>query len=160
MSMKQSKFAQPSSYPDGLTKQAFKDETDIKKILHRAQKAGTLSHLAKYEAHYGDFADYDFMDQQIKLTQGREMFDELPSEVRTEFSNSPAAFFAYVNDPANAGRLRTLLPALAAPGRQNLDVSGRTPPERAALAREPQATENQATATPPADGSQNPAESP
>lgn len=121
------RLVQPS-YEDGRTKQSFKDETDINKILHRAQKAGTLSHLDKYEGVYGDFSDYDFMENQLKMTHGREVFDALPSEIRDEFRQSPAAFFAYVNDPANAGKLREKLPALAAPGRQNIDVSGKAPP--------------------------------
>ena len=120
---------QVQEYTDGRTKQAFADETDINKILHRAQKAGTLSHLQKYEGMYGDFADFDFMDAQLNLVKGRELFDELPSELRNEFNQSPAQFFDYVNDPANRDNLAEKLPGLAQPGRQNLDVSGRTPPQ-------------------------------
>ncbi len=116
-------------YDDGRTKQSFRDETDINKILQRAQKTGTVSHLAKHEAVYGDFSDFDFFELEIKLTKGREIFDDLPSEIRTEFSNSPAKFFDFVNNPKNKDRLGDLLPALAEPGRQFLDVSPRTPPE-------------------------------
>lgn len=112
-------------YKDGRTKQSFKDETDINKILIRAQKTGTISHLAKYEGTYGDFAEYDFFGNLVMLTRGREIFDELPSEIRNEFANSPADFFQYVNDPENVDRLNELLPGLAAPGRQNIDVSGK-----------------------------------
>ncbi len=122
------RLIQPEEYKDGRIKQSFKDETDINKILHRAQKAGTLSHLQKHEGTYGDFADFDFLEAQINLTKGREIFDELPSELRNEFKQSPAAFFDYVNDPANADVLREKLPGLAAPGRQNVDLSGKTPP--------------------------------
>ncbi len=122
---------QPTSYPDGMTKQSFKDETDINKLLQRAQKTGTISHLNKHEARYGDFSDFDFFEATLKLTQGREIFDELPSEVRAEFRNSPADFFKYVNDPANRDRLDKLMPALAAPGRQNIDVSGKVSPDTA-----------------------------
>lgn len=113
----------PIEYGEGRTKQAFKDECDIVKILSRAQKAGTLSHLEKYEPVYGDFADFDFMEANLKLTQGREVFDQLPSELRAEFKNSPAKFFEYVNNPKNADKLREKLPALAMPGRQNVDVT-------------------------------------
>ncbi len=112
------------TYKDGRTKQSFRDETDINKILQRAQKTGTISHMAKHEGKYADFSGFDFFESTIMLTKGREIFDDLPSELRNEFSNSPADFFNYVNDPANKDRLGTLLPALAAPGRQNLDVSG------------------------------------
>lgn len=121
-------------YDDGRTKQSFKDETDINKILQRAQKAGTLSHLERYQPQYGDFSDFDFQTAQLKLAQGAEIFDRLPAEIRKEFNQSPAEFFQYVNDPAKADKLRQLLPELAKPGRQRLDVSGRTPPEGVASA--------------------------
>ncbi len=123
---KNGRLIQPGPYKDGRTKQAFKDETDINKILQRAQKAGTMSHLQKYEGTYGDFADFDFLDANVQLTKGREIFDALPSELRTEFGQSPAAFFAYVNDPANAEDLKKKLPALAEPGRQMIDLAGTT----------------------------------
>ncbi len=114
-------------YDDGRTKQAFKDETDINKILQRAQKTGTISHLAKHEGHYGDFSNYDFLGNQIMLARGREVFDDLPAELRREFNQSPQQFFQYVNDPANKDDLGRLLPALAEPGRQNLNASGVVP---------------------------------
>ncbi len=107
-------------YSDGRTKQSFADETDINKILQRAQSTGTISHLAKHEGVYSDYADFDFLTAQVRLSQGREIFDDLPSELRNEFNHSPAAFFKYVNDPANKARLAQLLPALALPGRQNV----------------------------------------
>lgn len=127
-------------YEDGRTKQSFKDETDINNILQRAQKAGTLSHLQKYEAVYGDYSDFDFFESELKLAQGRQIFDALPSELRTEFNQSPQAFFAYVNNPANKDELLKKLPQLAAPGRQVVDVSGKSAP---ADASEPQASGNQ-----------------
>ncbi len=90
---------QPKSYDDGRVKQSFKDETDINKILKRAQKTGTISHLNQYEGRYADFADFDFFESQLMLTKGREIFDALPSEIRNEFGQSQGAFFEYVNDP-------------------------------------------------------------
>jgi len=107
-------------YKDGRTKQSFRDETDINQILKRAQTSGTISHLNKYEARYGDFSGFDFFEAQLKISQGREIFDELPVELRREFNQSPAEFFDFVNKPENVDRVGKILPALAAPGRQNL----------------------------------------
>jgi len=143
MSMRGTK--QPT-YKDGRTKQSFKDETDINKILQRAQKTGTISHLNKHQAMYGDFANYDFFNNTLMLTKGREVFDDLPSELRREFSNSPAEFFQYVNDPENKDRLKELLPALAEPGRQNIATSGITPADAPS---EPEASEPTTPADPP-----------
>ncbi len=116
---------QPQEYADGKTKQCFNDECDIVKIMARADRAGTMSHLEKYEGVFADFSDFDFREQTTKLSQGREIFDALPGELRQEFEQSPAKFFAYVNDPANVDDLKTKLPGLAAPGRQ---VARATPP--------------------------------
>lgn len=141
----------PLKFDDGRTKQAFKDDADINKILYRAQKQGTLSHLQKYETSYGDFADFDFETAQDRLLAGRAVFSDLPSEIRAEFNNNPAKFFEFVNDPANADRLPEVLPDLAKPGRQNIDVSSRTPPddrpEPASAEAQPPASPNAETPT-------------
>ncbi len=111
---------EPQIYDDGRTKQSFKNSTDINKILHKAQKTGVISHLAKHQAFYGDFESFDFHDAQNTLARAGTMFNELPSEVRSEFNQSPQEFFDFVNDPVNQGKLAELLPALAAPGRQRM----------------------------------------
>ncbi len=111
-------------FTDGRTKQSFKDETDINKILKRAQKSGTISHLNQYQSRYGDFSGFDFFEAQLKLSQGGEIFDALPVEIKREFNQSPAQFFEFVNDPANADRVQKLLPALAEPGRQYINPKG------------------------------------
>ncbi len=117
---------QVKRYTDGRTKQSFRDECDINLIMKRAAIGGTISHLNKYEGAYADYSDYDFFEQTQKLTRGREIFDDLPAEVRREFGQNPAAFFDYVNDPANKGVLAKKLPDLAKPGTQLPDV---TPPD-------------------------------
>ncbi len=114
---------QVKKYTDGRTKQSFRDECDINLIMQRAAKGGTISHLAKYEGVYADFSDFDFFEHTQKLTQGREVFDDLPAEIRREFGQSPAAFFAYVNDPANINDLAKKLPGLARPGNQLIKTS-------------------------------------
>lgn len=132
-------------YEDGRTLQSHKDETDIVKIMARFAKTGTISHLAKNEGQYADFSDYDFFGHTQKLTRGREMFDELPAELRKEFHQSPAEFFEYVNDPSNKPDLRNKLPALAAPGRQNKAAAPNDADTAAALA----AQDAPASADPP-----------
>lgn len=119
------------TYKDGRTKQSFADETDINKILKRAQKTGTISHMNRFEPRYGDFANFDFGEAQIKLAQGREIFDALPPELRNEFANKPGDFFDFVNNPDNKERLHELLPALAEPGRQNISIKGNLPADEA-----------------------------
>ncbi len=112
----------------GRTKQAFKDGTDINRILARANKEGAISHLAKYEGQYGDFEAFDFLDAQLQIRKAGEIFEALPPELRREFQQSPQMFFGFVNDPANKDRLKEIFPDLAKPGNYPLDMSSRTPP--------------------------------
>ena len=143
-------------YSDGRTKQSFKDETDINKILRKAQKAGTLSHLQRHGAVYADFSDVpDLLTAHNRIKQGQEMFSELPSEVKKEFGNDMFAFFEYVNDPANAGNLAEKLPELAQPGRQRPSVrrSAATEANPAMRSAEPEVVAEATTGSPEAGGS-------
>lgn len=110
----------PKDYSqDGRTKQAFKDQTDINKLLARAARGDTISHLAKHGAVYGDFSDIDdLMTAQARLAKGVEIFQALPAEIKREFNQSPAEFFNFVNNPENEEKLPEVLPALAARGQQ------------------------------------------
>ena len=104
------------TYKDGRTKQTFKDQTDIHKILAKAQRTGTVSHINTYGQQYGEFADFDFLQAQLQIAKGNEIFEALPSEVRSEFANEAGNFFAFANDPENVGRLDEILPKIAEPG--------------------------------------------
>lgn len=109
-------------YGDGRTKQAFKAQCDINNIVKKAQREGTLSHLAKLGGEYGDFSDVpSLLDAHARLQRGEQIYRELPSELRREFPDQ-FAFFSFVTDPQNSGRLSELLPALAKPGSQRPDV--------------------------------------
>lgn len=151
---RKARFKQPK-YEDGRTKQAFKDECDIHKIIARASKVGTLSHLERHGAFYADFSGFDFTEAQLTLARGKTIFEQLPAEVRREFKHDPAQFFEFVNAPENVDRLHEVLPALARPGTQLPTVNAGKPvspakPEgpEAPIARSAEATE----------GSGNPAE--
>lgn len=133
---------QERDYSDGRTMQSFRDETDINKLLQRAQVAGGLSHIEKYAGMYGEFENFDFLEAQLRLAKGREIFDELPSQLRREFNNSPAEFFAYVAQAGSADDLKKVFPELAEPGKQRLSARPNTPPMTAAAVGQPQATES------------------
>lgn len=108
----------------GRTKQSFKDDCDINFILKKAQTVGSLSHLEKYGAVYGDFSEAptDLLEAHQQLDAGKRIFQELPSEIRREFKNNAFDFFKFVNDPENKDDLANILPALAKPGSYFPDV--------------------------------------
>lgn len=100
-----------------------KDSTDINKILVKARAGQAISHLNKYQGVYGDFTDMpDLLEANRRLEQGNKIFDDLPGEIKREFNQSPAEFFQFVNDPANANRLKEVLPDLAKVGDQRPNV--------------------------------------
>lgn len=134
--MSQDTIFDSDSYEDGRTKQAFKDSTDINRLLEKAQKGEAISHLAKHGAVYADYSDIDdLLTAANRLQKGEAIFQELPSELRREFMNSSANFFKFVNDPANVDRLPDLIPGLAKPGNQapapirTAENPGNMPPE-------------------------------
>lgn len=137
----------PIKYDDGMTKQAFKESTDINRLLARHARAGTLSHLEQFGGQYGDF-DFDFQTMQNRLAEGKSIFERLPAEVRREFKQDPTAFFAYVNE-RNAEELKKELPELAKPGNQMPNMHPKVPPKPpSGGASEPQANENPTPAAP------------
>lgn len=88
------------------TKQAFKDECDINKIMQRFKKVQGVDYLTQYNAvaggQFGDFSnvtDYRTAIDQVRVAQG--VFDQLPSAVRYRFQNDPALFLDFVDNPAN-----------------------------------------------------------
>lgn len=106
-----------TDFGPSMTKQSFKESTDINKLLDRAAKGESLSHLQKHGAMYGDFSDIqDLLTAHERLKKGQQIFAELPAEVRKEFNQDPGQFFTWVNDPANKDNLAEKLPALAKRG--------------------------------------------
>ncbi len=104
-------------YDDGRTKQAFKDSTDINKILKKAQISGGLSHALKYDkAVYGEFTGVDLLGHFEQIHRAQVIFNDLPSEVRSEFGQDALKFAGYASDPANIDRLAELIPRIAEPG--------------------------------------------
>ena len=121
------KYGLDCSGEPSLTKQTFKDQCDINRVLDRAKTGAGLSHLANYGGLYGDFSNWDertYEDMQAQMAQGISIFNDLPAELRQEFDNNPGKFFGFVNDPANKDRLEEIFPVLSQPGLQFPDVLG------------------------------------
>ena len=117
MSHEASDFGPITDYGESMTKQAFKDSTDINKIIRKAQKQGSLEHALKYPAAvYGEFTGVDLLGAFQQVERAQAIFDECPSEVRREFDNDAFKFMAFASDPENIDRLPELLPQLAEPG--------------------------------------------
>ena len=138
-------------------KQAFKNECDINRIMDKAARTGSITHLAAHAETYGDFSQVDenwYEDNKNKIAQWESVFATLPAELRNEFHNDPGEYLSFVTNPANNDRLEEVLPELAKPGRQYPDVIG------GGAAEAPAAPSISEGNNPRAEGAESPAEAP
>ncbi|AXL15307.1 internal scaffolding protein [Microviridae sp.] len=84
-----------------MTKQSFKDECNINKIMDKFQKTGAINHYASHEPTYGDATPGDLLNAQLIISNANSMFEELPSSIRKKFDNDPAKFLEFVQDERN-----------------------------------------------------------
>jgi len=93
------------------TKQSFKDECDINLIMKRAALTGVIDPLVleQREAVFGEFEDgLDFMELQNRLVTCQRLFDVLPADVRSRFSNNPGLLVDFLAKPENRGEAERL----------------------------------------------------
>lgn len=88
--------------------QQFKDESDINNLVARYHQTGTFYNALDCAGRvsrmpeFGDFSDLgDFREQQDKILQVYECFQNLPAKVRERFNNNPAFFVEYVGNEKN-----------------------------------------------------------
>lgn len=90
------------------TKQSFRDECDINQIMAKFQKTGAISHVNRHGVEYGFATSHDFRESMEIVTKANEMFDELPSSIRSKFLNQPELFLEFVQDPANQAEMQKM----------------------------------------------------
>lgn len=84
-----------------LVEQYHKDDCDIHNILKRFWKTGILP-ITDAKPVYGDFSNVKtYQEAQTLIARVNEYFESLPSRVRERFSNDPAEFLDFVNNPEN-----------------------------------------------------------
>lgn len=106
-----SKYVRKSYIVDGksLTKQCFKDECDINNIMKKVAKTGLVSHVSRFKGRYGDFIDAtDYRTAVDKILEAECMFESLPANIRSMFSNDPASFLEFVQNPDNILQMEEL----------------------------------------------------
>ncbi len=91
----------------GRTEQSHIKACDINSIMAKYQKTGAIEHLAKHPPKYGDVTGADFTAAQVLVAAHKSQFEELPSQIRTVFSNDPAEYLNFVTDPENESFLQT-----------------------------------------------------
>lgn len=90
----------------GKTKQSFKDECDINRIMARYQVTGVLpEQLQPGSAQYVDVTGIDYMEGMQKIAAAQSLFQGLPAHVRLKFENDPGKFLDFAQDPTKQDEL-------------------------------------------------------
>lgn len=103
---------------EGRTKQSFKDECDINRIMARYQSTGQLPNMAELAPQYLDVTGLDYQEHQNFIAGANTLFNELPSSIRARFANSPAEFLDFCSQEKNRpemAEMGLLRPKPAAP---------------------------------------------
>lgn len=89
------------SVEPSMTKQEFKDESDINNIMARFERTGVDTFASANEQRYGDATSVDFQHAMNIVIQAESMFAEMPAPLRKRFDNDPAEFLRFIDNPAN-----------------------------------------------------------
>lgn len=83
---------------ESMTQQQFEPETDVNRIMARYQKTGQMP-LLKGPGKHGDFTSAkDYFEAMNTVTQADQMFNSLPSHIRSRFANDPAQLLEFLKD--------------------------------------------------------------
>lgn len=83
-----------------MTKQSFKDESDINKIVARHHAGQQVTHLNRAEPRFGDFANSPSYKEQLDMVNQADMaFMDLPSKVREAAGNNAGVLLAMLDNP-------------------------------------------------------------
>lgn len=89
-----------------ITKQSFKNETDINNILTQFKRTGIITHTSQHQPMYADLPDnLDFQQSLAIVEQAENAFQTLPSVTRAYYNNDPATFLAALSDPSQKQQL-------------------------------------------------------
>lgn len=84
-----------------VTEQAHKELCDVNNIIKKYDTQGVITHVSKMEAKFGDMTGMDFKSMMDQITDAQNMFNDLPSEIRNRFDNSPVKLLDFMDNPEN-----------------------------------------------------------
>lgn len=91
---------------EGRTRQSFKDEADINKIMGKWRKQGFAENTTLNTPLYGDFTDdRSYQDALNSIQSAKDVFAALPARVRARVENDPGKLIAFVADENNHDEL-------------------------------------------------------
>lgn len=106
-----------------MTKQAFKDQCDIHRIIKQYDTTGLIQHVNRSTAAYGDFTEVnEYQESLNRVIAAQGAFDALPAAIRKRFGNDPGEFFEFATNPENRDELAKLGLAHAPKTAESLEI--------------------------------------
>lgn len=93
---------------EGRTKQSFKDECDINKIMAKFQTTGLIEFVNQNQGRYLDCTGVDYQEAMLTVANANSMFQSLPSGIRAYFENDPALFVDFASNPENLPQMHEM----------------------------------------------------
>lgn len=90
---------------EGQTKQSFKDECDVNRIVARFQATGELPNVNALPPQYLDVTAMDFQEHQNYIAGAMSMFHDLPARIRDRFQNDAGEFLDFCSQEKNRPEL-------------------------------------------------------
>jgi len=84
-----------------VTEQSHAKECDVNLIIRKYDKTGLIDHITKFEARFGDLRGLDFKEAMDLVTNASSMFEQLPSNIRAKFDNTPEKLLEFMEKPEN-----------------------------------------------------------
>lgn len=112
-----------------LTKQHFKDECNINRIVKSHLRGNVDDHVNLSKPQYGDFSDpIDYQNAMNMVIHANEQFDALGSDVRKKFDNDPSKFLHFCSDENNIDEMVAM--GLATKRELNVNIATPEPPKQ------------------------------
>ena len=97
-----------SEWSPSLAIQSEKEDADINTIVRRFGITGTIPE-GLVPPTYGDFTGIDdFQTAMNAVNAARDLFMQVPADIRAKFDNDPQNFVAFCSDPANLEEMRKM----------------------------------------------------
>lgn len=93
---------------ESLTRQSEAKAADINNIVKKARKTGYLPVVDAQPIDTSVPSPQSYHDAMNLVASAQQQFEQLPSQVRTEFENNPAKLLEALQDPAQEAKLQDL----------------------------------------------------
>lgn len=112
-------------FPETLTQQHFKDETDINRIVKQFGVTGMVNATTAQSLPEGFYGITDYHASLNAIKRADEAFMGLPADVRENFANDAGRFVDFATNPANNEALARMFGR--SPTAQNTDSATPSP---------------------------------